>query len=718
VRLQIRNIIVVAAVLGMSGIVGAQRPTPDEPTQLPVRRVVLYKSGVGFFEHLGNVTGSRDIAIQFTSGQLDDALKSLTALDLDRGTVSAISYNSVAPLEQQLAALRLPLGNNPNALGLYEALRGTRVDIRSRGMITTGRILSVERRDRRRDNGNTEPIDVITVVGDDGAVRSVTVDQDVTVRIDERDVRGDLGRYLSVIASGRGQDVRRMVISTSGAGTRRLLVSYISEVPIWKSTYRLVLPDSATEKPLLQGWAIVDNTVGEDWTNVELSLVAGAPQSFIQQISQPYYTRRSVVPLPDAVQRTPQTHESTLQIAPESKTQETITVTGNSPMADMSLRRDGGGRGGGVVGGVVGGLPQAPAAPPSLAAADALRQQRMAETVAMATAQDLGDLFEYKLKQPVTIRKNQSALVPILNSPVDAERVSVWRGTPGNGRPLRAVWLTNATGLTLDGGSLSVIEANAFAGEGLVQPLKPGEKRLVSYGTDLAVMVDSRLDQSSGRFTRVTARDGVMIAQQEDRNQWVYRVRNEDSTARTIIVEHPVRQGWTLAASPAPTETTTTAARFRVAVAAKGEATLTVNERHVIDSRYSLDQVDERLITTITQRGILPEALRQALQPVLDKRAELAAADRELNDVNAQVTSIGQDQQRVRQNMQVLKGSSEEKALVKRYTTELNQQEDRLATLRKQLADTTARRDMRRTELSQLIQRLTFALDAPAAAAP
>jgi hypothetical protein len=365
-----------------------------------------------------------------------------------------------------------------------------------------------------------------------------------------------------------------------------------------------------------------------------------------------------------------------------------------------------------VAGGVVGGFNAAPA-PPAAPAQDVLAARR--ELTAAANAQELGDLFEYKLTQPVTIRKNQSALVPIMSASVDAERLSLWRGAPGNGRPLRAIWLTNATALTLDGGTFSVIEANAFAGEGLVDSLKPGEKRLISYGTDLALIVEARLGQSSGRYTRVTVRDGIMIAQQEERNQWVYRVRNEDTAARTLVVEHAIRPGWTLAPTPAPAETTATSARFRVPVAAKGEATLTINERRVADTRYSLEQVDDRLITTISSRGgIVPESFRQALQPVIDKRAELAAADRDVNDLNGQIKTIGDDQQRVRQNMQVLKGTTEEKALVKRYTGELNEQEDRLVMLRKQLVDATARRDARRSELSQLIQRLTFVLDAPA----
>lgn len=714
-RSRLRNFLALASVLTLSAALDAQRPSASEPVQLPVRRVVLYKSGVGFFEHLGNVTGSTDIAIQFTSGQLDDALKSLTALDLDRGAISAISYNSVAPLEQQLTALRLPLGEDPDTTQLYRALRGTRLEVRTRAGVFSGRLLSVERRERARGNDSREPVDIITIVGDEGAVRSVPVDSDVSIRIDEREARGDLSRYLAVIAGGRGQDVRRMVISTTGTGTRRLLVSYISEVPMWKSTYRLVLPDNATDRPLLQGWAIVDNTVGEDWTNVELSLVAGAPQSFIQQISQPYYARRPVVPLPPSVLRSPQTHEATLQQAPAASLNEAITVAGNAPVAGG---RGGGsasgfgGVAGGVPGGIVGGVVGGVASPPAPRAADVAAARR--DLVAAADAQELGDLFEYKLSQPVTIRKNQSALVPILSGPVEAERLSLWRGAPGNGRPLRAVGLTNSTSFTLDGGSFSVIDANAFAGEGLVDPLRPGEKRIMSYGTDLAMTVSARLDESSGRFTRVTARDGVMIAQQEERNVWVYRLRNEDTAARTLIVEHAIRPGWTLATSPSAAETTATAARYRVPVPAKGEATLTLSERRVNDTRYSIDQVDDRVITTISQRGIASDGLRRALQPVLDKRAELAAADRQAADLNAQITAISQDQQRVRENMQVLKGPAEEKALVKRYTTQLNEQEDRLVALRSDLADATARRDARRAELAQLIQQLTFALDAAA----
>src|SRR5580693_7062073 len=280
--------------------------------KLPVRRVVLYKNGVGYFEHLGHVRGSQDVHIDFTSAQLNDFRKSLTVLDLSGGKISGVDYNSEAPLARRLATLRLTLGENPTMADFLGALRGARLEVRSgNGAAMAGKLLSVEQKSQVKDNGTNEWTQ-ISLVSDSGEVRSAEVTPATSVRITEKDLQIEVGRYLGLIASSRDQDLRRMTISTTGAGERNLYVSYISEVPIWKTTYRIVLRSKAEKRPLLQGWAIVDNTIGEDWNDVEVSLVAGAPHSFIQQLSQPYYGRRPVVPLPESVQLTPQTHAATL----------------------------------------------------------------------------------------------------------------------------------------------------------------------------------------------------------------------------------------------------------------------------------------------------------------------------------------------------------------------------------------------------------------------
>jgi hypothetical protein len=764
----------------------AQQAAAPEPAQLPVRRVVLYKSGVGFFEHQGSVNGSVDVSIQFTSGQLNDVLKSLTALDLDEGQISSIGYNSVAPLEQRLGALRVPLGTQPDLLQFYNALRGARVEVQSGTSSITGRLLGIERRPAR-DN-TSEPTDILTVISNEGTVRSITLRPNVSVRLAERDLRDDIGRYLSVVASGRDQDIRRMTLAARGSGARRLVVSYISEVPIWKSTYRLVLPSDSNDSPVLQGWAVVDNTVGADWTNVELSLVAGAPQSFIQQVSRPYYARRPEVALPSAVLLSPQTHQATLQetsgtvritardvtgavvpgvyvsavdltgrtaqattnsrgeadltLAPGTynvtmalqgfTTQsrevtvgsgstvrvngtmgvagrgESVVVVGEVPSVDTQNARQAIAPGGAAGGrGFSSGLGESEMGGAQINLAD-VQTARLSGSPVMARAQDLGDLFEYRMTQPVTIRTNQSALVPILNARVKAERVSIWNRAPGSGRPLRAVWLTNTSDLTLDGGTLSVIDANAFAGEGLVDPLRPSERRLVSYGSDLGVMVDARLDDSSGRYTRVIARDGVVIAEEENRQRWVYRVRNEDSTPRMLIIEHPIRQGWALHTEPAPEEMTSGYARYKVPVAARGEATLQVNERRTGEVRYTIMQMDERMLAIFSQRGVPADEMKRALQPLADVQSQLVALNRQLEQLSEEVSTITDDQSRVRENLKALFTGRTDKALVERYTRDLAAQEDKLQQLRAQIMKITSERDAKQVEMNTLMRQLTF----------
>ena len=774
-----RLLVLALFVLAMAGLGAqqAQRPSrEEEAAELPVRRVILYKSGVGYFQHVGSIAGEARVAIQFTTAQLNDVLQSLTALDLDGGSVANISYNSVAPIDQRLAALRLPLGTNTDRLQFYRVLRGARVEIRGGAAVTTGRILTVEQKTRTR-NGGTEAIIELTLVSDEGAVRTIELTPGTSVHLAEREVREDLSSYLGIVASSRGEDVRRMVLSASGTGTRRLFVSYISEVPIWKSTYRLVLPSDG-RKPVLQGWAVVDNTVGQDWTNVELSLVAGAPQSFVQEISQPYYARRPVVPLPPAFLLQPQTHAPTLTAgergvrgtvrdasgaAIPGATVRLVGAAGNtvadavtdasgayvcdaapgwytlrvelagfqtfsrpvtlaagtgqridvtlqvgalsesvSITADSVFRSGvGGGRGGGRDSA---GLAEAPPPPPP----PAPRIDFTPPLSPAATAQDLGDLFEYKLTQPVTIRKNESALVPILNAAVDAERVSIWSRGAGSGRPLRGVWLTNSSALTLDGGSFSVVDNDTFAGQGLLDSLKPGEKRLVSHGADLAVIVKAAQGDSAGRVVKIVAQNGVLIASQEERAAWQYTARNEDSSARTLIVEHPIRPGWTVASEPAAAETSPTSVRYRVALPARQEATLTVTERRAGDTTYRLADFDDRVITVLVRSGASEASLRRALQPLIDKRAEIATADARLAAVNAQIAEIDRDQQRLRENMKALRGSAEERALTQRYTRQLADQEDKLAALRDEHRKATADRDARRRELAELASRLTF----------
>ena len=697
--------------------------SPESAARLPVTRVILYKNGVGYFEHAGHVRGSQDVNVDFTTAQLNDVLKSLTVLDLGKGRITGVSYNSAAPLEKRLGSLRLPVGENPTTAQFLDALRGARLEVRNGSESATGRLLSIEERDLQGKGDLKITVTQISVVSDGGEVRIFDLTPSTSVRVAEKEVNEEVGKYLGLVASTRDQDVRRMTISTAGDGERNLLVSYISEVPVWKSTYRIVIPTEG--KPLLQGWAIVDNTVGEDWKDVELSLVAGAPQSFVQELSQPYYTRRPVVALPENAMLTPQTHEATMEQQADvgnaqlaSPTRDDMTVVNGAPrraqggviggVAGGIAAGSGGGVGSGSGpgfgpgsgGGVGGGTYKAWAGRPD---ATVMAESLEAGTTVGET-RELGDLFEYKLKDRVTIRKNQSALVPILQSRIDAEKVSVWN--PSDSSVLRALWLNNTSDLTLDGGSFNVLEGDAFAGEGLMDAIKPGEKRLLSYAADLGVLVDAKQKADNQRVIKVIIAHGLMTQSTQERQENTYTIRNRDASPREVVIEHPARPGWKLTDDEKPAETSASFHRFRLTVEPKKTMTLLVKEYRPILNSYQLTNVTDNQIKFFLEQKMINPEVEKALRRIVAQKNDIAVIEAVITGRRSQVSSISDDQQRVRENMKALKGSTEEKALVERYVRELNEQEDRVQSLRREIADMQQKRDAAQSTLNGMIEAL------------
>jgi post-segregation antitoxin (ccd killing protein) len=331
----------------------------------------------------------------------------------------------------------------------------------------------------------------------------------------------------------------------------------------------------------------------------------------------------------------------------------------------------------------------------------------MSRVEAAAQGRDLGDLFEYRLNEPVTIRKNQSALVPIINAQVGAERVSVWNASTGQ-RPRSAVWLTNRTAYTLDGGAVSVLEGGTFTGEGLIDPVKPGEKRLLSYAADLALLVDVKQDAAEPeRVTSLRISRGVMVLQRELREKRTYTIRNEDKKARTVVIEHPNRAGWKLTSAVKPDETAPGAYRFRVDAPPQASATLAVEELRSLSATYTVTNVsDDQLALLVQQRALKPEA-EQALRAIMVKKAEIAAVSGEISERKEESEQIFRDQERLRENLKALKGSAEERSLVGRYTRQLDEQETRLGVIRREIADRETKRARLQAELDALIQGLT-----------
>ena len=689
--------------------------TPAAPAQtgrLPVKRVVLYKNGVGYFEHAARVQGTQELNIDFTTAQLNDVLKSLTVVDLGEGRISSVRYNSIAPLAERLKGLRLPFGENVGRDDFLSAMRGARVDVRSGVVTSTGKLLSVEK--VKHQNGDGKDLYETTefaIVTDSGEMKSFVLSPLVSVHLADHELNTEVGRYLDLVGSSRARDLRQMTITATGTGERNIFVSYISEVPIWKSTYRIILPDEATAKPgaepLLQGWAIVDNTIGEDWKDVHLSLVAGAPQSFVQNISQPFYARRPEIPLPQSVQLTPQSHEATVEEQPVAAPPPLPAgLPGGSSTGSGSATAYGYATADKVANLSLNGQNVAPMAKLSPGAASETIEVRAEAEKGPVEAQgkSIGDFFEYDLKQSINIGQNQSALVPIVQSHVEAEKVTLWNA---DSVPLLALWIKNTSGQMLDSGSFNIIEGNTFAGEGVFEVLHPNERRLLSYAGDSALHVKTLSDSSSTPYTSVRISKGNMTLISEERKSTKYTLRNADSKPRVVVLEHPSQEGegWRLRdTTPKPEETTASFHRFRVNVDAGKTSDLTVEEFHSLDATTELSDLDDDQVKLLVDQNRMTPAMKKAFDEVLAQKNKVSALDLQIKQHNDEVTRINTDQTRLRENMKALKGTAEEKALLQRYVQELNSQEDRLASLRKGNEDVQAQRNQAEDDLDKLIE--------------
>ncbi|HZQ19151.1 MAG TPA: hypothetical protein VFA90_10540 [Terriglobales bacterium] len=710
-RLQRVMFVVVVLCVGLCCAEEAANNGAASPGRLPVKRVVLYKNGVGYFEHSARVRGNQELEIDFTTGQLNDVLKSLTVVDLGDGHVSDIRYNSIAPLDERLRALRLPFGEQVTQMEFLSALRGSRVEVGAKGETVTGRLLGVEQEDRTTDSHVTFHVTEFAIVTDSGEMKNFELGPGVSVRLADRDLNDEVGRYLNLVGSSRARDLRRMTISATGNGDRDIFVSYISEVPVWKSTYRIILPEKPGDKPLLQGWAIVDDTIGEDWKDVQLSLIAGAPQSFVQNISQPLYARRPEVALPESAMLTPQTHEATMK----AETQVVNGVVGGVP----------GGIGSGSGGGVGGGVFRAGAAgkaaqevevqsengPPMPAPMGingrSFDQVTQLQNAQVAQAQELGDYFEYNIKQAITIGKNQSALVPILQSRIDAEKVTLWTAN-ANQPALRALWIKNASGLTLDAGTFNIVDSGTFAGEGLIETVHPNERRLLSYAADTAVRVTPQYESKDLPVSRIQILKGVMFMSREHHDKVKYTIRNSDTAARQVVIEHPVRNGWKLIDADKPEETSASHYRFRVAVDPDKTNELTVEEVHQDVTRSMLTDITERQVEVLATENAMTTEMQAAFRRVLEQKTQISKLQSERDTRQKELESISSDQARIRENMKALRGSIEEKALLTRYTRQLDSQEDRLNVLHKEIADFQQKQSQEQQKLEDMVQHITL----------
>jgi len=663
---------------------------------LPVKQVVLYKHGVGFFERAGTLGPGESARLDFNASDMNDVLKSLTLTDSGGAKISGLRYDSMDPLSHKLAEFPFQIEGGQSLAAMFDQLKGARVELKLgndtvAGMIVTGRVVAGTDKQSERE--------FLTLMLDSGEMRTVDLSAASGIRFPDVKLQTQFKDYLGALSAARSKDKRSVYIDSSDAKERQVVASYMIPAAVWKSSYRLIFGDKG--QPTLEGWAIVDNTTGEDWTKVQLSLVSGRPISFVSQLYAPKYVNRPGAELADDAAARPVVHEGT------------FTIDG----ANVIDQKAGGS------GGYMAKAKMAPAASPVPRAlngrdaaqminidgtetGDFLRTVAPSTIVASASAGELGELFEYRIAQPVTIRKDESAMLPFLQQAIDSRKLLIYSDHSSQ-HPTNAAELTNSTGKTLDGGPITVYDGGAYGGEALMETLKAGDKRLISYAVDLGTRITEAFNSKTAVVREIHANRGMMTVKSSMEETRTYTIHNVDRKAKTLILEHPLRQGYTLL-NQKPSEKTAEAYRFEIALAADKSQEFAVNEERVFDNVYQVTNVTPDFLGAYIQNRNLSDAGRRQLQRIADEKSQIAENDRALDDNRNQVRDLTSDEDRIRQNINSLNNVSSQQQLVQSYAKQLDAHEQKLAALRDSQAELNKNRTALQSELNKLIDGLTF----------
>jgi hypothetical protein len=327
---------------------------------------------------------------------------------------------------------------------------------------------------------------------------------------------------------------------------------------------------------------------------------------------------------------------------------------------------------------------------------------------AAAAGEEVGDLFEYQIAQPVTVRRDRSALIPILQTRMEGSRVSVFNEATRRNRPMSGMLLKNTSPLTLEDGALTVIDGNAYAGESMMERLKPGEQRLISFALDLSTLVTVREEEDRAPAYMVRITDGTLYAHYYGREKKLYTLTNQTDRPRTVYVEHPVRDDWELddRETPKPEGKSARFYRFRVELAPRKTEQLTVVEREDLQETYALTSISPDTIQLFVTRRYIDDATRAALQNIIDLRGRVAASEARVAAIEKEIREIGDDQKRLRDNIEALTKTAEARQLIARYVAKADQQETRLEQLTREKQAALEERQSLQSQLAAAIRSL------------
>jgi hypothetical protein len=559
-------------------------------------------------------------------------------------------------------------------------------------------------------------INLVTSAG----VRSLTLANSTGFQILDAALAEELNKALGALAEYRADRTKTVDLRFAGPGKRPVMVGYVHEMPVWKTSYRLVLPEldsgGKTKGQLqVQGWAVVENTTDQDWNGVQLSLVSGRPVSFQMDLYEPLFSARPWVAVPTIPGVAPRIFGLGID-AEQMRDGKEMGRSDDAMLSNIAQSQAFKSMGSAARGG------RSPAAPSSAPAGNfafdmatpigrsagytGVSAGDMTEYAAKAAAsgQTVGEIFQFQVSSPVSIERQRSAMIPILTAAVSGKRVSIFNAADGSQFPMRGVEITNDSELALLPGPISVFDGPAYAGDAQIGQIPKGDKRMLAYALDLEMAVLTK-PESHTTMTKITIVNGSIRQSFKDRLTTAYEFANKDTQhGRTLILEHPKAGDYELVETEKPTELTQDLYRFTLGIDAVKAKKFSVSQERTRWEDVGVVGYDLPTLLRYRTDGKLSERVLEAVRKAADKQGAINATERTIAQTSAKMEEINKDQDRIRKNMQAIDRAS---PLYSQYVSKLTAQETTLEEHRERQSKSQKTLDEQRADLAEYLRNLT-----------
>lgn len=641
-----------------------------DTANMPLKSISLFSSGTGCFLREGTVEGNRDISLNFTAKDINDLLKSLIVADLNNGKIAGIRYSSKEPVAKALGAFTIDLSKPSGLPQLMQQARGLQVEIIT-DKSYKGVVLSSEYRDDKS----------FLNIMDGSQIHSIPFESVTSLKFTDTKINNELSSSLGLIAAAGNSDKKTVAISCIGSGKRTVQAMYLSETPVWKMTYRLIAGTGSIHQ--LQGWAIVENTTDEDWKKLRLELVSGNPVSFGMDLYQPIYNTKPFVSYYTGRNIDSVVYNEGIK---EYEAADIEAVDRDFASSAYNAKRKS-----------------------AIGSSNVFRSNKAVSSVeTVAKEESVGQFFSYRINEPVSIDRQKSAMLPVVDAKITGERIVIYNENVMQKNPLNAIMLINSSGVSLSPGPVTVYEDGIWAGDARIDTILAGGKRLISFSADGDIEALRLQKDLPGETDKVSIKNGVLYASRllrKSKNYTFIRRSNKKSSAERILVEHTASPGWQLKSPMKPEERTENLYRFAVKMPSgkDGQSELNVVEEKTVQENISVSNMDNETMMVYIRDKKVSGKIKSALENIVAMKKELNELIAGRQTAEKKLQLLREDQERIRGNMSALSQSS---GLYEKYAGTLTSQEGEIEGLLQEIRTLQVRESEKRQALNGYISSL------------